>query len=626
MFLILLLALLGFSYSGEYALVPPQEGSYTVERFFDEMGLPDIREKTECSPNSEVCYKSIVNGEGRVLAGPYNTKYNDVNIEGRSRFRDRALALVRRHHRKGENSYTEYFLVDDRGHRVRYGNFFSGSLLTKPLPNGNVLVVRSDSITEYSPSGKVLHLSTPLKVEYAHAGNNPEGLVSLVAIGGNDLLFMEYSGEESRFLIDPQALTKRGDRLGVLSIYPERRGLSYSAVYRYVNEYNKGIVLYELDFKRGVLKKGFLFNSELRNIGFNPSVFSTGDRVIVSAINSSDESYVHFVIPKDRIPTMVGVKPEHIRGFEHEKNLEFLLSAKVSALTWNALSQVRKGGTTYAEVKYDMSNSIFYGSSVEGRVGDTQLSVTYMQSRAEEKGGLSAETSRFVSAVVDFHGLLGRYTLRVGYDRGRINGIAKFKDSQRGTTENAVFETDLKTYYAYVMMERGLYGGVEFMNYKIPSAVGYSDSNGSVVAYGFDREFTLSSLILVAGYDKVSYAKRYETNFSKFYFAGNGGLGLGTAEVSSEIENRAKQAAGASDTEIPLYVVLKAYGELGYIHQRRAKLLKGLGFSINLGYRFTFMLVTAGNDGEDKDPDKVYLEFSRYELLHGPFLQANLIF
>jgi len=624
--LIILLAFLGFSSAGEYYLVPPEEGSYTTQEFFNRLGLPNITTKLECINNSEVCYKYIVNDRGKVLAGPYNTKYNSVSIEGVSRFKDKALALVSRHYRSERNSYTEYFLLDDSGHRVTYGDFFGVGIFVKPLLNGNVLVVGRNSITEYSPEGRVLSLGTPLQLEYAHVGNNPSGVVSVIAIGGNDLLFTEYNGVESVFLIDRRALTKRGDRAGILHIYPEKRGLSYAVVYRYVNEYNKGLVLYELNFKQRRFRKGFLFNSELRNIGFDPSVFSTEGEVIVSAKNSTEENYVHFVIPKGKIPAMVGVKPKHIEGFEEEKKAELLLSARVSTLTWNALSEVRKDGTTYAEVKYDMSNSLFYGSSIEGRVGDTQIAITYMQNRAEEKGGLSAKTSRFISAVVDLHGMFGRYTLRLGYDRGSINGIAEFKDSLKGTTHNAVFETDMQTYYAYVIMERGLYGGLEFINYKIPSAVGYSDSSGSVVVYDFDREFTLNSLILVAGYDKVSYAKRYETNFKRFYFAGNGGLGLGKADVSSDIEDRAQQAAGASDTEIPLYIVLKAYGEMGYIYQRRAKILRGLGFSFNLGYRLTFMLVTAGNNGEDKDPDKVYLEFSRYEFLHGPFLQANLIF
>ncbi len=119
------------------------------------------------------------------------------------------------------------------------------------------------------------------------------------------------------------------------------------------------------------------------------------------------------------------------------------------------------------------------------------------------------------------------------------------------------------------MGEGGNYIGLEFLNYRIPSAVGFSDDWGSIVLIGFDPNFTLNSLLLVLGYDHVSYARRYETNFEGFYFAGNGDLGLGIAEVSSYLKERAKTTAGADEVQIPLYLVLKAYGEVGYLYQRR---------------------------------------------------------
>ncbi|WP_457600690.1 hypothetical protein [Hydrogenivirga sp.] len=621
---VLLVVTLALSFGQEFSFVPPERGSYSTEEYFDEIGLPDIKLKVDCPRNSKVCYLSLINDRGHLLVGPYSDKYNSLRIEGKSRFRGRALAFVSRSYRSGDRAYTEYFLINDAGRRVDYGDILNGAIEVKPLPDGNVLVVSSSDLTEYSPDGAVFTLQLPLRLEYAYAGNNPTGLVAVVGAGGNDLLFVEYLGERSRFLIDHGALTRRGDRLGILSIYPEREGLSYAAVYRYVNEYNKGLIFYELNFAEGSLVKGHLFNSELRNVGFDPSVFSLKDRVVVSAKNSTEGGHLHFVIPKEDIPKIALARPEHIRGFEYEKNAELILSARFSALSWNALSEVKKGSTTYAKVKYDMSNSIFYGTSVEGRVGDTQIAVSYLQNKAEEKGGLKAKTSRVLSAVIDFHGLFGRSTLRIGYEQGSINGIAKFTDVQNGTTSSVVFETDLKTFYGYVMFERGLYGGLEFISYKIPSAVGYS-YGGSVVYYDFDPNFRLNSLLLVAGYDKVSYARRYETNFNQFYFAGNLGFGLGKADVSGRIRDRAIQLSGASDDQIPLYMVLKGYGEFGYIVQRRARVLKGLGFSLNLGYRFTGMFIGAGNDG-DGDQDKVYLEFSRYELLHGPFLQANVIF
>ncbi len=148
-------------------------------------------------------------------------------------------------------------------------------------------------------------------------------------------------------------------------------------------------MLYEVNFRKKTIRKGFLFNSEEKNVGFDPSVFSTKKEVVVSAKNSTEDTYVHFIVPKSRIKDIGKSSPEHIRGFEGDKYAELIVSARLTLLTWNALSQVRKYNTTYATARYKFSDSLFYGYSLEGRLGDTQIAIVYMQNRAEEMGGLT---------------------------------------------------------------------------------------------------------------------------------------------------------------------------------------------------------------------------------------------
>ena len=622
--LILLLLVSVTAFGGEYSFVQMREGSDRVDEFFDRLGLADIKEDVEC--RQKVCYVSVINHEGKVLLGPFNTKNNSITIHGKGRYYKGAVALVERTMNISILVYKELYILHHDGRRVQLLPFLGFYLTLKLLPNGNILIVKKDKLVELSPEGEVFSMPLPMTLEYAYLGNNPSGLVALVGSGGNDLLFLEYRREDSRYIIDSQALTTYGDRKGILSIYPYAEGVSYSAIYRYVNEYNKGLMLYELNFKEGILLKGHLFNSDERNVGFDPSVYADEKSVVVSARNSTENKWVHFVVPKEELGKIAYGKPAHIQGFEYEKSTSFIVSARISLLTWNALSEVRKDDTAYAKVRYEMSNSIFYGASLEGRMGRTQIAVSYLQNRAEEKGGLTAKTSRLISGVIDVHGIFGRNILRIGYEEGLISGIARYEDVQNGTGREVVFDTRLRTIYGYVMQERGLYGGLEYLNYRIPSAVGYSDSSGALVYYDFDPNFTLNSFLLVLGYDEVKYAKRYETNFSRFYFAGNIGVGLGKAEVSAFIIDEAKRRASASEDSVPLYVVGKAYAELGYIIQRRSRAYKGLGFSFNAGYRLTGMIVGVDNDDSDSSQDKVYLEFQRYDLLHGPFLQANVIF
>lgn len=622
---ILFISLVSMFWSAEFSFVEPVQGKMYVDDYFNTLGMPDLEYGEICGGQPEKCSYYIKNQDGIYLEEYHEDENNKLSFYGKARYRENAYLFVKRSYRVGDLSDKEYYLIDQYGDKL----YFNVSLPWKklavfPLINKNILVVTKESVIEYSPEGEVLKIPLPRSVEFVYIGNSPDGFVSMIAVGDNDIVFMNYRGEKTQFIVDSNVLSTYGDRMGILSIYPENESISYSAVYRYMNPYNKGLVLYQIDFSNGTFIRGFLFNSEDRNIGFDPSVYTSGEEVIVSARNSTEGGYVHFVIPKNEVAKIEGAVPEHIQGFEGEKTMEFQFSARASLLTWKAGSTVKKDDVTYAEVTYDMSNSLFYGVSMEGRVGKTQLAVSYLRNKAEEKGGLTAKVSEYISAVVDFNDLIGkRRTLRIGYEKGRINGIARFKSG--AVSRFTVFETDLTLYYGYLMMERGLYAGLEYYNYRIPSAVGFSDWNGTVVFYDLDPNFTLYSLMYVVGYDKVSYTRRYEVNLSDFYFAGNIGLGLGFAKVSKDIEDRAKASTGATSISIPLYTLVKAYGELGYIYQRRAKVLKGLGISVNLGYRLTFLRTIAESEG-GSDPFELNLEFERYDLLHGPFLQANLIF
>ncbi len=98
----------------------------------------------------------------------------------------------------------------------------------KPLPRGSVLVVTKTHLHEISPLRVIFSVPLPIEVEHAHIGNDPYGKVSVVAVGGNDLLFISYRRGASRFLVDPNALTT--DRKGILSVYPDSKDISYAAI------------------------------------------------------------------------------------------------------------------------------------------------------------------------------------------------------------------------------------------------------------------------------------------------------------------------------------------------------------------------------------------------------------
>ena len=161
----------------------------------------------------------------------------------------------------------------------------------------------------------------------------------------------------------------------------------------------------------------------------------------------------------------------------------------------------------------------------------------------------------------------------------------------------------------------------------MPSAVGFSDSNKSIVYSNFDSDFGFQALRLVTGYDAFSYSERYETDINQFYWSGNLNIGIGIADLSSQIKQQALTETGKSKISTPIYLTVGADLELGYLWQRRFKSAQGLGYSFGLGYQASYSLLGAGqSDESDADADTLYLEFSRTDLMHGPFVRANIIF
>jgi len=273
----------------------------------------------------------------------------------------------------------------------------------------------------------------------------------------------------------------------------------------------------------------------------------------------------------------------------------------------------------------------------EGRIGDVQLALSYLKNEAKKEGGLVAKSSELLNFFVDFNGIFGSSSsLRLKAEEGNVNGVATFYDKGEGIqtvtadgTESE-FEAKLTRFSALLMKERGMFYGLEYTDFTTPSTVGFSDSSKSIVVMGLDKAFKIDTYELVFGYDEIAYAKRYETNLNRFFFQAMGGVGAAVYKLSSDIKSQIKaKTPGKKIKDDTFSLAADLDLNVGYIYQKRFKLLRGFGFSFLAGYkaRGTYTGSGQSDDSDSKiKENELQLEMSRYDVWHGPYANLNIVF
>lgn len=623
----------------EYRYVDVQGGHFGYQYYLTRQGVPRVLLRKDCFKNT--CWKKIVNQSGKELK--IYSEDDSVQIVAEGRFNHRAYSLVSRSYQCSDGKCQQRYLISNQGEEIEFSNLpWKNKPLATRIGKDKTLYALSKSAFTIQRLGQSAYsLASPEAIISGQIGFNRNGLISVIAVALSGRIYWSDGQQWKRLNVK---LTAHGDRFGVASIYPENKNQQYIALYRYVNEYNKGLYSLRYDPLSGKEEGGWLFNSEDRNIGFDPDIYSKSNgTIIIAATNASDKNDVHFSLTNADYSKLDVKFPAYItkNGFEEEKFASFMLGVGFSQLNWFATSRVESDGNTLLDVDYKISSSLYRSINFEGRVGNTNLTIQYLKNKAEDLAAdeivgttnsnqqeLADSVSRYLFSTIDFQGLVSpSAALRIQAEFGSIKGIAIIDKQSEALTEQK-FSTEFKRIAVLAMQERGFYYGGDFISYTMPSAIGFSDSSKSVVYTNVDSAFGFQALRFVMGYDALAYSKRYETDYSRFYWSGSGNLGLGQADISVEIEKDALASTSASKiNSLPSYFTLGLDLEWGYFWQQRFRRISGLGYSIALGYRASFSMLGAGQSKDSNPEDGVlYLEFNREDLLHGAFLKASIIF
>lgn len=275
---------------------------------------------------------------------------------------------------------------------------------------------------------------------------------------------------------------------------------------------------------------------------------------------------------------------------------------------------------------------------IEGSIGKLRLTVAYLQNLAaqyigekanEYSGELSKDTSRFLIGTLNFDGMIPKVTsLRILAERGDINGRVEFKEAASTALTIEPFHTKWTRLGGWFINEGGGFWGVEYTTYQMPTMLGFSDSSRTVIYTAFDQGFKIEKFSLLVGIDTLAHTKRYETNYNQWYLSANLGVNNSWYTISDDIKRNVNQQTHTDKIIENRAISFEGQGEVGYLYQRRMKRVQGIGMAIQIGYRATASFYGSGQSPKHEPikENALVLEFTRMDVLHGPFLQCSILF
>lgn len=612
------------AHAHEFAPFPIQDCRTSLEEHFSRKGAPDVSVGTEC-PEEGDCWPVIRNGKGSVLEA--FSSEDLVKELATARYTDRSFVLIKHSFECGDDWCTEHLIYDDRGKwREITKDLPDDPLSLHVTPNGGVACLNSNEFRILSPEGTIVsRLKAPKKLTNGRIQSNLAGDFAIIAVSESDSVWLSNGRQWQNTTL---RLAQHGDRRGVLAAHPLPDGETVGAVYRYVNVFNKGIHLIRSDYGGDQGTSAPVYLAHERNVGWDPEIFLTGGSYRIAARDSTRGKRVQVDVPRNEVNEVSRPDPDHF--LPQENFVTLFAGTGFMVQNWKAQSEVSENEVMHTKVDYQMDKSLLWSSYFQARVRNTRLALTYLKEVAGDKvegaaGETASEAMEYLIGTIDFEGLFSKSSsLRLAFRRSKTQGLARIK--QDGSEEYESFTVRYTQTGLYQVKERGTYWGGEYTEYKLPSAVGFSDQSKDIVYSDYDPDMGFRKLSLVFGYDSQAYCKRYETDYFNWYWSGKAGFGLGKADISGEVKQDAKTETGKDKVNLPLFMAFDGMLETGLIWQKRYLAARGFGFQFLAGYRANGTYLGSGQGEESEGMEDLTLELSRYDIWHGPFVRFNVIF
>ncbi len=622
-------------------VLPAWADVYTMGRFSDNAPadystntFANIRScslRTITPEGCKDCSYVVVESNGRPIKS-----YKSATLIGRTDYTDVHYLVVEV--KKSKDSTPQILVISDKGSEWDVSQFIpsgmlfgvASSVLSVGVDHSGMLwLIETGSMTILDlKTRSSKKIDTPAKFSTGYIGTDNKRRMAIVAL---DMEGRIWAGNGMKWSSTLNSVVGEfSDRKQVLSIYPYSDDEFVAVVYANINIYNKGVILVH-----GMLgssaKYAWAINSDEKNFGFSPAVQWMNGVVTVAGLNSSEGNKTFSVsIPEQEVRSMALKIPPHAEGYQNEEAASAMVGVSVAKLFWNVNSKVEG----LSKVDYQISNSLFKGVNLEGRYRSRNLALSYLQNETEDmalqSGGRSIkEASSMLFGYMDIDSFFDKsHSMRLAFEKTDLRGVATYRDSRNtnAVPVSTTFNNQYLRLSALDIGERGIFWRVDLTQSQLPVAVGFGNGGTASVAY-FDKAAQFKEVSLGYGYDELAYAKRYESNYQKWYVSGYGGVGLGQLAVSGSITQLAAAALRKPADGNAMFIGFHGNMECGYLIQQRIKSMHGLGHSFTAGLRAQVDLVgrSAGSD-EDTSDMPAQAAVARTDYLFGPFVRYNLVF
>ncbi|GHA42099.1 hypothetical protein ACFFLZ_14205 [Photobacterium aphoticum] len=609
-----------------YELTSPATHAVTEKAMRNAAGAPSVSLDKRFESCEEDCSQVL-------KIGGYRHGFNpDAELLTVSRYKNRVFALVKQ--ANDESSIrNDYFFVTGRNIHVRSKSSLCESAQATGFSyNGELLCLNEDTLDIYTADSK-RQITLPMASDFGQINNNLAGTVAITFVNA-DKQQLHYANlynldrqDNAAWHVLPTRLHNRSDRRDVIATYPVNRNAGVVAMYEYINPFNKGLTLYS--FAGQQPRRHVLTNSEAGNFGFDPEVFVYGAQYAVTAEDptaSRDESLKTYLVD----PELLQGEDQYTNDNESQSQLDFMAGYGLTYNMWDASQSVGDD----VETDYEIDPSFLHSVYFQARYSDTQVSLKYLTNQAKEKGpDGTSEAVDMLTGLVDFNGFFeGADTLRLKIDWTKTQGLATYKAEREslcleaGCEVSKAFSTEYLNVETLVMSEGGMYLGLSYSTYAMPSAVGFTRNQDSdhVIGSTFDEDYEQARLMFVMGSDEAAYGARYETDYDRIFLRPNLGFGVVKHSMSAEAEERARNGETGGIAGKTGFVVSGGV-DIGYIYQRRWREASGLGFSLQTGLRAR-LEYTMDNFLTDASDDEIYFKYNRFDVMWGPYVQFNAIF
>ena len=603
------------------------------DEFRTQHGAATIRFAKKDPKCRDNCRKSLTFNEKRSL-----TFSESATLFTSARYADQSFAIIKETIK--DSYHDRYYFVSSlslnktSSYRVPFslcsglsmGISHEGTLIC--LTNSQVeMYPKPNGIDEDPLGGNIRSFKLPVEANIGKINNNlaKNTAIAFINTKQQKLFYIELNnlilqnGNVDAWSTHPTLIHERSDYRDVLAVYPKDNQHGVVAAYEYVNVLNKNTTIYDFDGKSS--NRRIITNNINGNFGFKPEIFVYSDnKSLFTAKSSEDNRYYSYLLTDEELKAEEDFYSEYN---EHTK-FEFLTGYSI---TYNKWFMSQYAGDDI-KTEYDIDASLLYSLYIQGRVGDTQLTLKYL---TDEINDGSSESVSYLTGLIDFNGFFeGADTLRLKTDWTQLNGSATYRsdyyqvDNQGKISSD--FESEYKNFEVLVLSEMGNYIGVSYSSYSLPSALALSESdeNSSIVGWAFDDQYKQRTLMLKIGSDEAAYGARYEVNYNRPYFRPTLSVGIVDRQFSNEALQQATANTEIKDVIGNLSWMSSLGVDTGYIHQRRWEEYKGIGYSFQMGIRSE--LHYQSESYETTEEEELYINMVRLDFNVGPYAQLNAIF